>query len=75
MIGFMNLSEYISLIGDKAASELFGIEQRTAASYRLGQRQPRPEVARTIVAVTNGKVTWPEVYAPIEAASTKDEAA
>lgn len=60
----MNLSEYIALIGDKAASNLFGITERAAVSYRLGHRSPRPDVARRIVAVTD--LSWADVYAPQE---------
>lgn len=68
---YMNLSDYITLIGDKAASDLFGITERAATSYRLGSRSPRPAVARRIVAATSGKVSWAEVYAT----PTKSEAA
>lgn len=63
----MNLSEYIALIGDKAASDLFGITERAAVSYRLGHRSPRPEVASRIVAVTDGKLSWADVYSRQEA--------
>jgi hypothetical protein len=59
----MDLPAYITLIGDKAAAELFGITERAATSYRLGSRSPRPAVARRIVAATGGKVSWADVYA------------
>jgi len=59
----MNLTSYIELIGDKAAAELFGITERAAMSYRLGDRKPRPEVAQRIVDKTNGKVGWADIYA------------
>ena len=70
-ISDMNLPDYITLIGDKAASDLFGISERAATSYRLGSRSPRPAVARRIVAATGGKVSWADVYAK----PTKQEAA
>jgi len=60
----MNLPAYIETIGDKAASELFGIAERTAMSYRLGERKPRPEVAQRIIEKTNGRVDWAGIYAP-----------
>ena len=59
----MNLTSYIELIGDKAAAELFGITERAAMSYRLGDRKPRPEVAQRIVDKTSGKVGWADIYA------------
>lgn len=62
----MNLSLYISLVGDEAAAEMFGIRARTAMSYRLGERKPRPEVAQKIIDKTNGKVDWQGIYAPTE---------
>ena len=59
----MNLTSYIELIGDKAAAELFGITERAAMSYRLGDRKPRPEVAQRIVNKTGGKIGWADIYA------------
>lgn len=64
----MNLPDYLELIGDKAASELFGITERAALSYRTGKRKPRPEIAQRIVEKTGGKVDWKDIYAPAAAA-------
>lgn len=69
----MKLTAYIAFIGDEAAAELFGISNRTAMSYRLGERKPRPEVAERIVLKTSGKVGWRDIYAP-DNSKTEDTA-
>lgn len=58
----MNLRDYIKSVGDSRAAELFGVEERTAASWRRGERSPRPKTAATIVSVTQGEVSFAEVY-------------
>lgn len=59
----MNLSDYIATIGDKAAARLFGIPERVAKSYRLGERAPRRDRAQKIIDATSGKVDWAGIYA------------
>lgn len=59
----MELSEYITQIGDKAAAKLFGISERVAQSYRNKERRPRPERARHIIEASGGKVDWNGIYA------------
>ena len=61
----MKLSEYIRDVGDEAFASKFDVTTRTAASYRLGQRTPRRELAQKIVAETS--VTWEGIYAPTDA--------
>ena len=56
------LPEYIETIGDEAASILFGVEKRTAQSWRLRTRLPRPEQADVIV--KKSPVTWEGIYGP-----------
>lgn len=58
----MKLSQYISTVGDAAAAELFGVEERTAASWRRLERSPRPEKAREIASVTKNKVTFSDCF-------------
>lgn len=59
----MTLSQYIREIGDGKAGEIFGVSERTAASWRRGERRPRPEAARRIVAASNGLLTLDVIYA------------
>ena len=56
----MNLPDYIAKIGDAAFAEKFGVKERTAMSYRLVQRKPRPALANKIIAKT--PVTWVGIY-------------
>lgn len=63
-IKFMTLSDYIKEVGDAEAGRLFGVGERTAASWRRGERRPRPEKAREIVVATGGKVSFSDCYAP-----------
>lgn len=56
----MDLPEYIARVGDAAFAAVVGITERTAMSYRLRQRQPRPKVARKIIELT--PVTWSGIY-------------
>lgn len=59
----MRLPEYIELVGDEAAAELFRAPARTVLSWRLMERYPRPNKARDIERLTLGKVTVGEIYA------------
>jgi hypothetical protein len=56
----MNLSQYIKKVGDAAFAAKFDVAERTAMSYRLKQRKPRPELASKIIAAT--PVTWGGIY-------------
>lgn len=58
----MKLTEYIASIGDTEASQLFGIKERTAKSWRLGERRPRPEQAKEIVRLTRNLVKLEECF-------------
>lgn len=62
----MKLSLYIQNIGDEAAATLFSVEERTAASWRRGERHPRPKKAREIVMLTGGDVSYADIYQPFE---------
>jgi DNA-binding transcriptional regulator YdaS (Cro superfamily) len=64
----MLLSDFIKQLGDEAAAELFGVKPRTAQSWRLGERFPRPKQAREVVERTKGEVSLEEVYAVREPA-------
>jgi len=67
------LPEFIEMVGDQAAADLFGVKKRTAQSWRLRSRFPRPEQSNRIVEKTAwhecGPVTHKGIY------SMKDSAA
>ena len=64
----MNLKSFIEQIGDEQAAILFGVKPRTTASWRRGERLPRPAQAARIVRQTGGKVSFEEIYAARSAA-------
>ena len=61
----MRLSEFITEIGDQAAAGLFDVSERCAASWRRGERKPRPNEAANVVKKSNGKVSYEDIYAPV----------
>lgn len=56
----MTLSQYIEKVGDALFAARFGIAERTAMSYRLGDRKPRAPLAQRIVHET--PVSWEGIY-------------
>lgn len=58
----MTLPEYIAQMGDEKAGRLFGVETRTAMSWRLRSRIPRPKQAEVIV--DRCPVTMEGIYSP-----------
>lgn len=58
----MELKKYIEKHGDDKCAEIFNVKPRTAASWRRGERFPRPEQANFIVKATNGEVTLNGIY-------------
>jgi hypothetical protein len=58
----MELKNYIELLGDEVAAQLFEVKPRTTASWRRGERLPRPSQALVIVERTNGKVSLKDIY-------------
>ncbi len=71
----MKLSDYIAKIGNKAAADLFGVEETTAKAWRYNLRRPLPEAAMRIVAATNGEVSLVEALAPAKKAKPAKKAA
>ena len=59
----MKLTDYIARIGNKAAAELFGVEEGTAKAWRYGYRRPSADAALRIVVATGGEVTLAEALA------------
>lgn len=62
----MNLAEFIEQVGDPAAARLFGVEERTVASWRRGERTPRKETAKIIV--DRSPVTYAGIFGEERAA-------
>lgn len=62
--GEMNLKDFISSVGDAKAARLFGVEERTAASWRRGERTPRPKHVERIV--KKSPVTYEGIYGRAE---------
>lgn len=58
----VTLPEYIAQMGDEKAARLFGVETRTAMSWRLRSRTPRPAQAKVIV--ERSPVTMDGIYSP-----------
>ena len=58
----MELKKYIQVNGDEKCAQLFNVKPRTVASWRRGERYPRPEQANLIVTATNGEVTMTGIY-------------
>jgi hypothetical protein len=56
----MTLPDYIKQVGDEKAAEVFGVSPRTAMSWRLRDRFPRPQQARKIIA--SSPVTMEGIY-------------
>lgn len=58
----MELKKYIQEHGDIKCAELFNVKPRTTASWRRGERLPRPDQANEIVILTNGEVSLYDIY-------------
>jgi hypothetical protein len=56
----MDLKTYIEEVGDEQAARLFRVKKRTAQSWRLGARTPRPAQAKVIV--KKSPVTFAGIY-------------
>jgi hypothetical protein len=54
------LQALIQNLGDEQAARLFRVKKRTAMSWRLGERRPRPKQARVIV--ENSNITFDDIY-------------
>ena len=59
----MNLTDYISALGDDTAAKVLGITVRSAKAYRLGVRTPRPAKAQQMVKRSRGKLSLEAIYA------------
>lgn len=58
----MLLKIYIGEVGEKQFAKRLKVTERRVQSWRLGQRFPRPEMARRIERLTGHKVSFKECY-------------
>lgn len=58
----MDLPTYIEAHGDTESARLFGVKERTVASWRRGERWPHPNKAREIETATKGRVSFSEIF-------------
>jgi len=60
------LKKFLSVVGDESASKMFNVTPRAIQSWRLGDREPRPDQARLIVKKTkrhkHGPITFDGIY-------------
>lgn len=56
------LPQLIAEIGDTEFAEMLGAPVRTVQSWRRRERLPRPEQAREIVRIANGRINFDGIY-------------
>ena len=61
-MGNMNLDDYINKVGKERAAGLFGVKERTIASWLNWERRPSRRKAAEIIAVS--PVTFAGIYTP-----------
>lgn len=61
----MTLQEFIARKGDAVIAQQLGAKPRTVASWRRGERLPRPHQARRLVELSEGALSLDAVYAPL----------
>lgn len=70
----LSLSAYIAMLGDEEFARRYGVKERTAQAYRLGERKPRPARARAIVEGSDGQLSFASIYDDGAAAPNAPEA-
>lgn len=58
----MDLKRFIEKVGDEKAAKLFGVKTRTAASWRRGERIPRPKQVKKILKAAGGDLSYESIY-------------
>ena len=58
----MNLRDFLKEIGDNTAAKLIGVKPRTIASWRRGERFPRPDQVARILRASKGRVDYKGIY-------------
>lgn len=63
----MTLPEFISELGDAEFARLVKAPIRTVQSWRRRERMPRPEQAREIIQLSDGRLDFEAVYGSVDA--------
>lgn len=58
----MDLKTYLEALGDHRAARELGLSPRTIRAYRAGVRRPSPEIASRIVALSEGRIGYAEIF-------------
>jgi hypothetical protein len=58
----MDLPAFIEDLGDAEAAKLFGVKERTAASWRRQERKPRPTQIPKIIKASKGTLSYETIY-------------
>ncbi len=58
----MKFSEYIKKLGDEVCAQRWGVKARTVASWRRGERFPRPKQAGEIVRKEEGALSIQDIF-------------
>ena len=65
----MKFTDFVSKIGgDAELADRLGVKPRTVQSWRLGDRQPRPVLAQKIIKISDGDLSWDDIYYPTRVA-------
>ena len=62
----MNLSEYIIKRGEEPLAKELDVSVATVQSWRYGRRQPTVRIAKQLMMMTKGVLSWEDIYGPVE---------
>lgn len=60
----MDLTQWISAMGNKKVIALLGVSIETIYQWKRADTSPKVMMAHKIIKLSNGLVTWESVYAP-----------
>ena len=58
----MTLQDFIRDMGDGRAAALFGVKERTAASWRRGERFPRAQDIPRMIELSGGRLEYASFF-------------
>ncbi len=59
------LKEFLEIVGDETAADIIGVTKRAVASWRRGERYPRPGMANRIISISRQHPAGPIDHAGI----------
>lgn len=59
-----SLSAFIAELGDTEISRRLGVPLRTVQSWRRRERTPRPQQAKALIDLAEGRLSFESVYLP-----------